>query len=121
MTKKDLYTRLYNAGTGEWVRRGDRDEMLRVAALCIEALDELQKRELELAPGGSQTQPNIAVLESGTETASQVEPKGEPPLTESELASVSCSVEWETCSCTLCRARREILRLRGQQLNRRGE
>jgi hypothetical protein len=48
-TDEQLWTRLHNWGTGEWVRRKDPIEMLRISAGCIEALDAIhtQAREIE--------------------------------------------------------------------------
>jgi hypothetical protein len=64
-TDLDLATRLHNYGTGEWVRRNDRDEMLRVAGACIESLDEIQRLESERAEWSgiaAQRNRNIALL-----------------------------------------------------------
>jgi hypothetical protein len=44
----ELQTRLHRYGLAEWVRRNDRNEMLRVAQSCVDALDKIQAQELEI-------------------------------------------------------------------------
>lgn len=46
---RQLWTRLHNYGLGEWIRRANRDEMLRVAQACVDALDEIQKLDADAA------------------------------------------------------------------------
>jgi hypothetical protein len=44
----ELQARLHRYGLAEWVRRNNRDEMLRVAQGCVDALDKIQALEREI-------------------------------------------------------------------------
>lgn len=67
MTKNDLALRLHNAGLGDWVQRADRDEMLRIAELCVEALEALQSSpEPEVKPIGWADRTDVENLREGT-------------------------------------------------------
>ena len=47
-TEKELWTRLHNFGTGEWIRRNSAGEKLDVAEACVDALDVIHAQGNEI-------------------------------------------------------------------------
>lgn len=98
-----LRTRLHNFGLANWVGKPTTtdDYMLRVAEACVQALDQFDRYEVEiarlkLAPGGTHgAEPNASSPESGTGAAPRVFSEMPNP-TETDLADPEFEAIWQT-------------------------